>query len=244
MIKVDVPIFEHKLISSGKTIKCRPFLVKEEKLLLMAMESNDPHDLLNTTIQVIENCVLDDIDIGALPYYDVEYLILDLRAKSIGDHVQLSFVCNNEILSPTGDLTKTCGHHFTAPISISDVAIHKEDMKDGKITFPGDMGMQMKYPSYQAMKLAAGELDTLEQKIDLLSQSVEALWDKDTVYKGSTLTKQDITDFIENLTKEDFNKMQDFVDGAPWLRIEKVVECPKCHVQNEVTYEGFESFFA
>lgn len=238
MIRVDVPIFEHKLISNGKTIKCRPFLVKEEKLLLMAMESDDPADLLNTTIQVIENCILDNIDIGALPYFDIEYLILELRAKSIGDNVQLSFVCNNEVDE------KPCGHHFNSAISIKNVIIHKEDMKDGKITFPGDMGMQMKYPSYQAMKLAANQLDSLEQRIDLLAQSVDSLWDKDTVYKGSTLTKKDIMEFIENLTKEDFNKMQEFIDGAPWLRIEKTVECPKCHNRSEVTYEGFESFFA
>lgn len=240
MIKVDVPTFEHKLISTGKVIKCRPFLVKEEKLLLMAMESDDPKDLLNATTQVIENCILSEgVDIATLPYFDIEYLILDLRAKSIGDKVQLSFVCHNIL-----EEDKECGHHFKSGISIQDVAIHKEDMIEGKIPLNGDTGVQMKFPSYQTMKIAANEPDSLQQRIDLLAQSIEAVWDKDTVYKGSTLTKQDIVDFIENLTKEDFNKMQAFIDGAPWLRIEKVVKCPKCNFETEVTYEGFESFFA
>ena len=237
MIKIDVPTFNHQLISTGETLSCRPFTVKEEKLFLIASESEDPEDLINTTLQVIQNCVLTEgFNAEILPYFDIDYLLIALRAKSIGGGVEMQFRCNNIIDD------KTCNNSFPDTIHLSDVVIHKSDMKLDKIGF-GKSGVQMKYPTYKAMKDNVYERDDLVQQINLMSESIENIWDEDSIYERSQMTKVEIQDFIEGLTKENFNKLLDFIDGAPWLRIEKKLKCGKCGNEELVKYEGFESFF-
>ena len=237
MIKIDVPTFNHKLISTGESLTCRPFTVKEEKLFLMAAESKEPEDLVNTTLQVIQNCVLNEtFDAESLPYFDVDYLLISLRSQSIGGSVEMDFICKNQVDG------ETCGNRFNGTIGLSDVVIHKDDMKDPKIGF-GEVGIEMKYPTYKSMKKNLVELNDIKQQINLMSESIKAIWDKDTVYNAHEMTKLEMEEFIEGLTKENFNKLLDFVDGAPWLRLEKTLKCKKCGNEELVEYEGFESFF-
>lgn len=237
MIKIDVPTFNHKLISTGETLSCRPFTVKEEKLFLIASESDEPEELINTTLQVIQNCVLTEgFEAENLPYFDIDFLLISLRAKSIGGGVEMQFRCNNNVDD------KICGNTFQKNIQLSDVVIHKDGMKLDKIGF-GKSGVQMKYPTYKAMKDNVYEQNDLVQQINLIAESIENIWDEDSIYDRSQMTKVEIQDFIEGLTKENFDKMMDFVDGAPWLRIEKTIKCDKCGNEELVKYEGFESFF-
>jgi len=237
MIKTDVPTFDHVTIS-GKTIKCRPFLVKEEKLFLIAMESDDPQDLYRTTIQVLENCVLEDkFKVDELPFFEIDFLILHLRAESIGNSIKMTFRCSHMIED------KPCGHLFEDNISFKDVSVHDENVIDGKFQF-GDVGIELSYPSYATMQNAANTLDDMQQKIDILSYSINKIWNKETVYQKGEITRTELVEFIDNLTKEQYNQLQKFIDGSPWLSIEKQVTCPKCKHQDLIEYEGFESFFA
>lgn len=221
---------------SGETIKCRPFLVKEEKLFFIAMESDDVDDMYTKTLQIVDNCILDEgIKVDELPFFEIDYLILSLRAQSVGNSVPMSYVCNHKV---EGD--KECGKRFTNNISLSDVKVHREDSKEDEYTF-GDISVKLRYPNYREIKKAENDLDDFDQKVDLLSASIVKIWDKDTVY--DSMTNQEKMEFIEGLTRKDFDKLQDFIDGAPWINIETKVTCPKCGFVDDVEYDGFESFF-
>lgn len=238
MIKIDVPTFEHELISTGDKITCRAFTVKEEKLFLIAAAADDFKDFINTTLQVIQNCIVKpEIDVTDLPYFEIDYLLIRLRAMSIGDSVEFDFTCSTEL-----DPAKACGTRFTDVIRMSDVVIHKENSISNVIKF-GNVGIEMRYPSYFAMRENAMVSDDIQQNVNLICESIEKIWEGETVYSRSDMSLMDIQNTVEGLTKENFDKLREFVLGAPWLRIEKEVTCPKCGTKEVIKYEDFESFF-
>lgn len=145
--KIDLPVYELKLPSSGKTVTVRPFLVKEEKLLLMAVESKDENNIIQTTKQIINNCILDnDVKIDKLPFFDVDYLFIALRAKSIGEVVPVNFICKMPFAA------QTCGTMFPVDIDISRCEVKKDDSISFDIKLTDKVGVKMKYPSYEVMK--------------------------------------------------------------------------------------------
>ena len=236
--KIDVPVYDITLPSNGKTIKIRPFVVKEEKLLLMAIESGDNENIIKTTKQVINNCIVSgDLDLEKMPFFDVDYLFIALRAKSIGENIETSYVCNNLV-----DGIK-CGGTFDAVIDISNCVIEKKDDITMDISLSSKLSMKMKYPSYSIMKMISGSENNFQKKIRVISSCIERITNGDQTYSSKDFSKEELVDFIDGLTREQFVKLEEFVDNLPSFVIETNGTCPKCGFKHEIKYKDFTRFF-
>lgn len=235
--KVDVPIYEITLPSDKRTVKIRPFLVKEEKLLLMAVESNDNANIIKTTKQVINNCLLEPIDVEKLPFFDVDYLFIALRAKSIGEKIEVSYTCNND--AENGK----CGGKFQTEIDISKCEIEKDESIDMTIKLSDTITMKMKYPSYDIMKLIMGNETIIEKKIRVIMSCVERIVSGDKIFTQKDFTKEELKDFLENLTQDQYKKLEYFVDNFPTFYVKANGICHKCGFNHEIKYQDYARFF-
>lgn len=237
--KIDLPIYELKLPSNGKTVRVRPFIVKEEKLLLIALESNDNQEIINTTKQIINNCLIDeDVNVDSLPFFDIDYLFIALRAKSIGESIDIKFTCNNTL--PDGN---PCGATFPSKIDISNYKVNKDESIKNEIFMPNDIMVKMKYPNYTTMKLIMDNDTIINKKVGVISNSIELIKQKDKIYTTKDLTKNELVEFVENLTQENFKKLEYFVDHFPSFVIKTSAKCSKCKYKHELEYKDFTSFF-
>jgi len=236
--KIDLPIYELKIPSSGKEIRVRPFVVKEEKLLLMAAESNDTDEIIKTTKQIINNCIIDEnIDIDKLPFFDIDYLFIALRAKSIGEKIDMSFTCNNEVE------TGTCKHVFDVPVDIANASIVKQDKISNKIDLGNGMMLKMKYPTYSIMKIINDNESVINKKIKVMANCIDSIVQGDKVHTSKDFTKKEAEDFIENLTQEQFMRVEGFVDNFPYFVVNVDHKCEKCGYDHNIQYRDFVSFF-
>ena len=237
--KIDVPIYDVVLPSDGRTVQIRPFLVKEEKMLLMAVESQDNINNIRTTQQVITNCIVsDDIDVEKLPFFDIDYLFIALRAKSIGEKIEMSYTCNNAL--PDGS---KCGGVFETDIDISHCVVDKNPDIDMKVNLGNNLMIMMKYPSYSIMKSIMGNETVLEKKIRVICSCVDKIVNGEKVYTTKDFSKEDLTAFIEGLTQEQYKKLEVFVDNLPTFHIESKGVCPKCKYDHSIKYTDFTRFF-
>jgi hypothetical protein len=238
---MDVPTYELKLPSTGQEITVRPFLVKEEKLLLMAAESDDTEEIVRTTKQVINNCILtDNINVNTLPFFDVDYLFIALRAKSIGETIDLQFTCNAVLEDGS-----TCDTVFDAEADISNVGIdYDEDVtKEKNITLDSTTSVKMRYPTYSVMKDVDGEHALIDNKIDVLIHCIDHIMRDGNVYSNKDYTKEEMREFIESLTESNFRKLEKFIDNLPSFYVSIEKECPKCNYTHNLKYKDFQSFF-
>lgn len=237
--KIELPVYEVKLPSSGQIIKIRPFTVKEEKLLLMAAESGDNDDIINTTIQVINNCLIDDsVNITKLPFFDIDYLFIALRAKSVGESIDIKFTCNNKLEDGS-----TCGHIFPAKIDISNCKLDKDESIEDTIKLSGTMSVKMRYPTYSVMKSLIETMKDIDKEVHIIANSIEMIQDKDSIYTLKDMTKDEMIQFVESLTQEQYKKMENYVDNFPSFLVTAEADCPKCGFHHNLEYRSFESFF-
>ena len=235
---INLPTYELKIPSSGKEILVRPFIVKEEKLLLMAAESDDDMEIVNTTKQVIKNCVLsEDVNIDTLPFFDIDYLFIALRAKSIGETIEMKFICNNVVEE------QACKHQFFADLDISKATIHQEQDVDSTIYLTEKLYVKMKYPTYAVVRMITDKDGTLERKIKIMMNSIEQIVDGDTIHSSKDYSKEELREFIENLTEEQFQKLDKFITNFPTFSVDLDAECGKCKFVHHIEYRDFASFF-
>lgn len=235
--KLDVPIYETNLISNGKTIKFRPFLVKEQKLFLMATQSDDMGDAIQTIKQVLNNCILtEDINVEDLSTFDLEYLFLQLRSKSVGEVVNLRYTCNNDIVGE-----KKCGGIVKFDLNLQDIKPDTQPNHTNKIQITPKLGIVMKYPTFKMLQQNKNidDIDVLEMIVDC----VDYIYDENEIYYAKDSTKQELTEFIESMQKEDFEKIEEFFNTMPKLRKDLDFKCPKCGYQEVITIEGIQNFF-
>lgn len=236
--KIDLPIYELKLPSNGKEVRVRPFVVKEEKLLLMAAESGDTDEIIKTTKQIINNCLIDsDVKIETLPFFDVDFLFIALRAKSIGEKIDMSFTCNNT----TDD--KICKSVFDVPIDIADAHVVKPEGISNKIDLGGNLSVKMKYPNYSIMKVINDNDSIIDKKIKVIANCIENIVQGDKVMGTKDFTKKEVEDFVEGLTKSQFEKLEIFVDNFPYFVVDLDHKCQKCGFEHHIEYRDFASFF-
>lgn len=236
--KIDVPVYTVKIPSTGKQIKVRPFSVKEEKLLLMASESKSPDDVISTVKQVINNCIIKgDIDIDKAPFFDVDFLFIFLRAKSIGETVEVNLTCNNTL-----DSGLRCGHTFTTNMDISKNEIVYDENATSDIKLDKVNGVKMKYPNYSLIK-QLDETPEVEKKTKIILNSIEYIYDKDGIYSAKDYSTKELQDFIEGLTEEKYKKLEAFVDSFPTFVVKLEADCPKCGFHHVVRYSDFIDFF-
>lgn len=233
--KISLPTYEVTLPSSGKKVNIRPFLVKEEKLLLMALESKDNDEIIKTTIQVIQNCLVDKkIDASKLAFFDVDYLFIALRAKSVGESIDVKFSCN--VGSPV------CGNTFKAQIDISNCTIVKDDAITKDIGLGNNVIVKMRYPTYAELKSINSNDNEIDKKIRLISACMDMIVNGDSVLSRKDFSAE-VSEFLENLTKSQFIKLEKFVDNLPSFVVNAKAKCDKCGTVHEIEYDDFESFF-
>lgn len=236
--KVDVPIYELTIPSTGKEVRVRPFIVKEEKLLLMAAETNDSDEIIKTTKQVITNCLIDDdIKVDNLPFFDVDYLFIALRAKSIGETVEMRFTCNNEVDG------HRCGTVFDTNLDIAKAVIDKNDSIPNVCDLGSGVTVKMKYPNYSLMKSINDNMNVIDKKVLIIANCIDQIVRKDKVYTAKDFSKQELTEFVEGLTKENYDKLEMFIDNFPGFVVRLEETCPGCGFTHRMNYRDFTSFF-
>lgn len=229
--KMSVPRYDIKLPSTGETLKMRPYLVKEEKVLMVAMESADPLQISNAVKDVIQSCYSLD-DVTKLTTFDIEYMFLQLRGKSVGEEMNLQIKCEHcEELNP---LT----------ISVDDIKM--TNVKDDNvIMLTDDVGVKMSYPSVATFgELDIEKLDSVEGVMDLLVSCVDCIFDEDAVYDRSQTSKEEVQEFIENLNSTQFKKLQTFFQAIPAVEYKDEITCHKCGEKSNVELRGLQSFFS
>jgi hypothetical protein len=236
--KIDVPIYGVKIPSSGKEIKVRPFSVKEEKLLLMAAEANNLEDVITTSKQVLNNCIVSgDVDIDKLPFFDIDFLFIFLRAKSVGEAVEINLTCNNTL-----EDGNRCGHTFPTMMNISDCEIIKDESVTADIKLDKSSGVKMKYPNYTLVK-KLDDVPEIDKKTIIIINSIEHIYDKNGIYSAKDYSSKELKDFVEGLTEEKYKRLEAFVDNFPTFVVKIEADCPKCGYHHTVRYSDFLDFF-
>jgi hypothetical protein len=235
--KIDVPVYTIKLLSTGKEVKFRPFTVKEEKLFLMANESADVETIIDTTKQVLNNCIVTELDIEKLPVFDIEYLFLNIRARSVSEVVTLNYKCNNNV--PTEeDKESKCNHLVKFDLNVLDIKPVSKKEVDSKIPLTENIGIVMRYPNFNTMK-KYGSDDIIKMTADC----IEYVYDKEQIYYSKDTTEEERVEFIESLQTKDLEKIKEFFDNMPKLSKNLDFKCGKCGYEEKILLEGIENFF-
>jgi hypothetical protein len=241
--KIDVPTYETKLISSGKIVKYRPFLVKEQKLFLMAAQSTDEKETVDVVKQVLNNCILSEIDVDDLPTFDLEHLFMQLRARSVGEVVNLKYNCNNIIKDDKGE-EKVCGSLVKFDLNILDIKPTIDEKHSSKIEISDKLGIMMKYPT---LSLINGVTNLKDEDIDtvlnVIVSCIDYIYDEEQMYYAKDSTKEELLEFIENLQQEDMEKIQLFFSTMPKITKTLDFKCKKCGYEEEVMVQGIQNFF-
>jgi len=237
--KLDVPYYEITLPSNERKLKFRPFLVKEEKILLMAIEAKEPSEYLKATKQILTNCILDeDVDVDSLPSFDLEYLILNIRAKSVNEISELSYTCNN-IVGEGAD-AKECGGELKLSINLSEVTITIPEGHSSKIELTEKVGIQMKYPTLEFALFGSTDI---ENAMNVILNCIDYIWDENEVYYAKDMNRDELIEFIDGLTTVQFKKMESFFSNIPKLEKEYKVTCKKCGYVHTLKMNGLNDFF-
>ena len=241
--KITTPTYELKIPSTGQKVKYRPFLVKEEKILLMAIEDGSVPAMSKAMKDIISDCTEGEIKIKDLAPFDIEYFFLQLRGKSIGDTVDLTLrkpaglTCGKKIK----DCTETC----EIKIDINDINVDSSEVKDSKIELTDTIGIKLNYPQFEVIQKFTG-IDKDPTPADifaLINESIEYIWDGEEIYKAKDSTKKEINEFVESLSTGQFQKIRDFFDGMPKLKHDITWKCPKCDKEAPQVLEGIDAFF-
>jgi len=240
--KIDVPIYETKLISSGKTIRYRPFLVKEQKIFLMASESEDVKDVIGAIKQVINNCVIDDIDVDNLATFDIEYLFIQLRARSVGEIVNLKFNCNNKIKDDIGG-EHTCGNLVKFDLNLLEIQPTLNEEHTSKIEITDKLGLVLKYPTFNAINKLDINSNDINQVLEVIINCIDYIYDDEQLYYAKDASKKELSEFVENLKQSDLEKFQKFFDTLPKIKQQLNFDCDKCGYTEKIDVEGIQNFF-
>jgi hypothetical protein len=235
--KISTPTYELELPSSGQLIKYRPFLVKEEKLLVIALESEDSKQITNSIKTVIKNCIeTKGIEVEKLPTFDIEYLFLNIRGKSVGEEIEVNIICTDDNITTT--LVK---------INVDDIKVEKNKKHTNKIKIDDNLMMEMRYPSLDQFiksNFDFSEQNQMEQSFDLIADCVDRIYNEDEVWESSDVTKSEIVEFLDQMNSSQFKEIETFFETMPKLSHKVKVKNPKTKVQSEVVLEGLSSFFA
>ena len=238
---IAAPEYNTTVPSTGQEISYRPFLVKEEKLLLLAQESGETQDQILAVAKTLAACITTpDIIVGDLATFDIEYLFLKLRAKSVGENIELSLPHSAAMEGPSGSLEGLCTHRTKVTVDIDDVDITRP-IPNRKIQLTDDVGVYLKYPTFQDMA-ATEEVGTTEYLFDILTKCIDYVYDKEEVYNDFSL--EEMSSWIDGLGQAEFLKISEFFENLPKLQKELTWTCSACDKKETLLLEGLESFFS
>ena len=231
--QVALPTYELELPSNGKKIKYRPFVVKEEKVLLLALESGDDKQIEDATKTLLKNCIQSRVKVDDLAIFDLEYIFLNIRAVSVGEVVEMLLTCEDD-----GET------QVKYNLNLTEVQVSKPEGHDSKIMLSDTMGVIMKYPSFEEfVKISIIGKDTSSEVIEIMAKSIDQIFDGEDVYDSSTTSKKEFVQFIEGLTNKQFEQVQVFFESMPQLKHEIKINNPKTGVENSFTIAGLSNFF-
>lgn len=233
--KPPVPSYELVVPSTGKTIKYRPFLVKEEKILLIALESQDEKQIKNAVLDILKGCILTrGIKPEELAIFDIEYIFLKIRSKSVGEVVAMKVTCLDD--------NKTVVNYN---LNLEEVEVQKPEGHSNKIDLGGGMGLAMKYPGinqFVSTQMVGKDLST-EEVFETIVDSVHQIYTEDEVYEAKTTPRKEVVEFVEGLTSKQFESIQEFFSTMPKLQHNFKVLNPNTNEESEYSIEGLVNFF-
>jgi len=236
--KINTPTYELVLPSTGKKIKYRPFLVREEKILIMAMESEDMNQITNAIIQIISDCLLNkDIKVESLATFDMEYLFLNIRAKSVGETVEVNVTCPDD-----GET------QVEMSINIDDIKVKKTRGHKNIVKLDDNLSMKLKYPSLDQFienNFDTGESSNeISQSLSMITSCIEMVYNEEESWEASDCTTEELNDFVEQMNTKQFKQIENFFTTMPKLSHKIAVKNPKTGVESEVFLEGLAAFFS
>jgi len=237
---VATPTYELTLPSNKKTIKYRPFLVKEEKILILAMESGNSKDITNAVKNTLKDCILTrGIKIDSLPSFDIEYLFLNIRAKSVGESVELIITC------PDDNETRV-----DVTVNIDEIEVVIPESHTSEVKVDDNITVKMKYPSLQEFidnnfdfSGQSGSKETIEKSFDIVASCVDMVYTKDASWSAADVTKKELIEWLQTFDSNQFKGIEEFFDTMPKLSHTLTVKNPNTGVENEIVLEGLSSFF-
>ena len=235
--KISTPTYELELPSTEETIQYRPFLVKEEKLLVIALESEDTKQITNAIKTVIKNCIITkNIKVETLPTFDIEFLFLNIRGKSVGEELEVNIICPDD-----GET------QVPVKINLDDIKVQKNENHEKKIKIDNSVMMEMKYPSLDQFIKNNFDFEggnAMDQSFDLIASCIDKIYTEDEVWSTSDVTKKEVTEFLDSMNSSQFKDIEKFFETMPKLSHTLKVKNPKTEVESEVVLEGLASFFA
>ena len=234
--KIATPTYELELPSTGQTIEYRPFLVKEEKLLVLALESENTKEITTAIKNVIKSCIqTKGIKVETLPTFDIEFLFLNIRGKSVGEEIEVGMIC------PDDGITQV-----PVKIPIDEIQVIKNENHTNKVKLDDDLMMEMKYPSLAEFiknNFDFGGDATMDQSFDLIASCVDKIYNEEEVWAAADCTKKEVKEFLESMNSSQFKEIEKFFETMPKLQHTIKVTNPKTKVESEVVLEGLASFF-
>jgi hypothetical protein len=220
--------------STDEKLKYRPFLVKEEKILLMAMESGKNEDIIQAVKDIVSECTFNKIDLGSMPMFDVEYIFLNIRAKSVGEVSKLKLLCPDD--------KKT---YVDTEVNLTEVQVQVDEEHTNKIELTDDMGMIMTYPTIDSFSESGIQNVNASNMIDVISSCILQIYEKngEQVYQAKDQTKKELVEFVEQLNTKQFKELQKFFDTMPKLKHTVKVKNPKTKKSSDIVLTGLNDFF-
>ena len=234
--KIATPTYELELPSTGATVKYRPFLVKEEKVLVIALESEDNKQITNAIKAVLKSCILSKgIKVENLPTFDIEYLFLNIRGKSVGEDLEVNIIC------PDDEETQV-----PVTINLDEIEVQRDDKHANKIKIDDSIMMEMKYPSLEQFIKNNFDFNSnvMDQSFELIATCIDKVYTEDEVWASADCTKKEMKDFLEQMNSSQFKEIEKFFETMPKLSHTIKVTNPKTKVESDVVLEGLASFFA
>lgn len=231
--KLDAPRYEMKLPSTGAKVIYRPYLVKEEKILMLAMESNDEKQMVRAVKDVIHSCTEGGVDVENMTMFDMEYVFVQLRTKSVGENTKVGVTCTS------------CGTKNDIEINLNHTKVDVPKTKDLKIPLTKTVGMIMKYPSVDDfMRIQTSEEGTaVDKSFDIVAACIDSIYSNDEIFDAKDQTKEELREFIESLSSDQFAKIKEFLENMPSAKISVSFDCSKCNHHNEFDVKGIANFF-
>ena len=233
--KIATPTYELVLPSTGKKIKYRPFLVKEEKVLILALESEDQKQITNAIKSTLKSCIQTRIKVEDLPTFDIEYIFLNIRGKSVGESLEVLVTCPDD-----GET------QVESTIYIDEIQVQKDDKHTPDIKLDHSLTLRMKYPSltqFVENNFNPSADQTLEASMDIIASCIDVVYSEDESWAAADCTKKELSEWLETLNTSQFKEIETFFETMPKLSHTLKVVNPKTKVENDVTLEGLTSFF-
>jgi hypothetical protein len=229
--KLSTPKYMAKVPSTGKEVEFRPYQVKEEKMLMIAAESNDERQIIGAMKELIDACTFGAVDINKLTMFDLEYIFVKLRAKSVGETTTLGLTC-------TG-----CDAKSDIKVSLEDVKVNVDKNVNSKIELSDGIGVTMKYPGINDMMDIGGDKSDVDKMMGMIRASIETIYTSEEVFNVKEQSVQEVDEFIDSLTSKQFSEIREYLEKMPAAQMDIEYECASCGVKNDQVIKGTANFF-